>query len=117
MSFSSVAFAIFLPIVFIFYWFITNKSLKIQNLFLLAASYIFYGWWDWRFLVLLFTVSLMNYFIGLKVTGDENDKSRLAWLRIDLIINIGVLYGIKFKIPSIKAHEFTLLTHVTQNRF
>ena len=52
MLFNSIDFAIFLPIVFILYWFIPKK-LKIQNLLIVVASYVFYGWWDWRFLSLI----------------------------------------------------------------
>ena len=53
MLFNSIEFAIFLPIVFILYWFFANKNLKLQNLLLLSASYFFYAWWDWRFLSLI----------------------------------------------------------------
>ena len=53
MLFNSISFAIFLPIVFVLYWFLTNKSLKLQNLLLLVASFYFYSCWDWRFVFLL----------------------------------------------------------------
>jgi len=53
MLFNTIDFALFLPIVFILYWFILKKNLKIQNSLLLIASYVFYGWWDWRFLSLI----------------------------------------------------------------
>ncbi len=51
MLFNSIEFAIFLPVVFILYWFVTSKALKLQNLLIVAASYLFYGWWDWRFFI------------------------------------------------------------------
>jgi len=54
MLFNSIDFAIFLPIVFLFYWFVFGKNLKLQNLLIAISSYIFYGWWDWRFLSLIF---------------------------------------------------------------
>ncbi|MDR3338929.1 MAG: MBOAT family protein, partial [Candidatus Symbiothrix sp.] len=53
MLFNSITFAIFLPIVIFLYWFVFNRNLKIQNLFIVVASYVFYGWWDWRFLLLI----------------------------------------------------------------
>jgi len=54
MIFNSIDFAIFLPIIFVLYWFVLNKNLRVQNALLLVASYVFYGWWDWRFLFLIF---------------------------------------------------------------
>lgn len=51
MLFNSIEFAIFLPVVFLLYWFIANQNLKVQNLLIVVAGYIFYGWWDWRFLI------------------------------------------------------------------
>ena len=63
MLFNSIEFLIFMPIVFILYWFVTNKNLKIQNGLLLIASYVFYGWWDWRFLFLIAFSSFVDYFV------------------------------------------------------
>ena len=71
MLFNSVDFAIFLPIVFFLYWFIAIRSLKLQNLFIVAASYIFYGWWDWRFLCLIFLSTIVDYTIGIKLEKEE----------------------------------------------
>ena len=65
MLFNSIDFAIFLPIVFLLYWFVANKNLRIQNILLLVASYIFYGWWDWRFLSLIAFSSFVDYFVGI----------------------------------------------------
>ena len=59
MLFNSFDFLLFLPIVFLLYWFVF-KSRKIQNLFLVAASYVFYGWWDWRFLFLIAITSICS---------------------------------------------------------
>ncbi|MFU8844553.1 MAG: MBOAT family protein, partial [Bacteroidales bacterium] len=61
MLFNSIDFAIFLPIVFIFYWFVVNRNLKWQNFLIIASSYIFYGWWDWRFLSLIFFSTMVDY--------------------------------------------------------
>jgi len=62
MLFNSIEFAIFLPVVFALYWAL-KRDLKLQNLLLLAASYVFYGWWDWRFLSLIAFSSMVDYFI------------------------------------------------------
>lgn len=67
MLFNSIEFAIFLPIVFLLYWFVFNKRLKIQNLFIVAVSYLFYGWWDWRFLLLIAFTSFCSWGSGLLI--------------------------------------------------
>lgn len=67
MLFNSIAFAIFLPIVFLLYWFVFQKHLKLQNLFIVVVSYIFYGWWDWRFLVLIALTSFCSWGSGLLI--------------------------------------------------
>ena len=64
MLFTSYAFLVFLPLVFLAYWYVFGRSLKQQNAFVLAASYLFYGWWDWRFLGLLFASSMGDMLIG-----------------------------------------------------
>jgi D-alanyl-lipoteichoic acid acyltransferase DltB (MBOAT superfamily) len=58
MIFNSIDFAVFLPVVFLCYWFVFNRKLLLQNLFVVTASYVFYGWWDWRFLILM-TVTIV----------------------------------------------------------
>ncbi|HEY5124075.1 MAG TPA: MBOAT family O-acyltransferase [Ignavibacteria bacterium] len=96
MLFNSIEFAIFLPIVFLLYWFITNKNLKAQNILLLIASYFFYSWWDWRFLFLLILLSISNYLIGIKIEKNDLNKTRKKWLIAGLIINIGILGIFKY---------------------
>ncbi len=96
MLFNSLDFAIFLPIVFIFYWFVTNKSLKFQNLFLVIASYIFYGWWDWRFLTLIAFSSLIDYLVGIGLLKQENRTKRKMLLLTSIIINLGLLGFFKY---------------------
>ena len=96
MLFNSIEFAIFLPIVFILYWFVTNKNLKTQNALLLIASYFFYGWWDWRFLFLLVLLSLANYFIGIGIEKNETNRKGKIWLITGLITNLGVLGVFKY---------------------
>lgn len=61
MHFNSIDFAIFLPIVFILYWFVTNRHLKLQNLLIVCSSYLFYAWWDWRFLSLILSSTIVDY--------------------------------------------------------
>jgi len=96
MFFNSIEFAIFLPIVFALYWFVLGKSIKLQNALLLAASYFFYGWWDWRFLSLIIFSSFVDFFIG-RIMGDEEDptkRKRLLWLSI--LVNLGFLGFFKY---------------------
>jgi alginate O-acetyltransferase complex protein AlgI len=76
MLFNSIDFAIFLPVVFILYWFVANKNLKIQNLLIVAASYLFYGWWDWRFLFAILFITVVNYFVGVGLTKEKNETGR-----------------------------------------
>ena len=64
MLFNSIDFAIFLPVVFVLYWFVFKNSLRYQNLLIVAASYVFYGWWDWRFLGLIVFSTVLDFFIG-----------------------------------------------------
>jgi alginate O-acetyltransferase complex protein AlgI len=65
MLFNSIDFAIFLPIVFVLYWFVAAQNLKLQNLLVVVASYIFYGWWDWRFLSLILFSTITDYWLAL----------------------------------------------------
>jgi alginate O-acetyltransferase complex protein AlgI len=67
MLFNSIDFAVFLPIVFLLYWFVANKNLKLQNFLIVVASYVFYGWWDWLFLSLIFLSILIDYTLGLQL--------------------------------------------------
>lgn len=96
MLFNSIEYAIFLPIIFILYWFVFNKSIKLQNLVLLLFSYIFYAWWDWRFLFLLIFVPLFNYSIGLFIQGSEAKNRKKLWLIVGTIINLTVLGYFKY---------------------
>ncbi|MBC8266864.1 MAG: MBOAT family protein, partial [Flavobacteriales bacterium] len=95
MLFNSLDFSIFLPLVFFIYWFFLKHNLKLQNFFLLVVSYIFYGWWDWRFLVLIFTSSIVDYSIGLKF-ADVKDVNRKYYLYLSLLLNLGLLAFFKY---------------------
>ena len=76
MLFNSIEFFLFLPIVFVLYWFVFNKSLRIQNLLVLLSSYIFYGWWDFRFLALIFISTVCDYLIGLYLASSVYKKRK-----------------------------------------
>ncbi|KMQ70425.1 MBOAT family O-acyltransferase [Chryseobacterium koreense] len=107
MLFNSFTFALFLPIVFILYWFVTNRSLKLQNLLLLFASYYFYANWDWRFMFLLIFSTFLDYYTGLKMYHSANASKRKFWLWLSIGINLGFL-GI-FKYYNFFAESFAEL--------
>lgn len=96
MLFNSLDFAIFLPIVFFLYWFAFNKNLKVQNFFLLVASYIFYGWLDWRFLFLLCITSATDFFIGNQLEKSQQPTHRKTLLYLSLAFNLGSLGFFKY---------------------
>ncbi len=96
MLFNSIDFAIFLPIVFFLYWFVTNKNLRVQNVLLVVASYIFYGWWDWRFLILIFFTSTMDFTISKQLGKTESIQRRKLLLTTSIIIDLGILAFFKY---------------------
>lgn len=96
MLFNSIDFAIFLPIVFILYWFVTKNNLRLQNLLIVVASYVFYGWWDWRFLSLIFFSTVVDYFIGRGLAIQENQSKRRVLLWTSILINLGFLGVFKY---------------------
>jgi len=96
MLFNSIDFAIYLPIVFILYWFVTNKNLKLQNLLVVFASYVFYGWWDWRFLSLIIFSTLVDFIVGLKLENENDQSRRKLLLMTSIFVNIGFLGFFKY---------------------
>lgn len=96
MLFNSLDFAVFLPIVFLLYWFVANKSIFRQNLLVLIASFVFYGWWDWRFLSLLLFSIVTDYFIGLWLHKTEKDSKRKRILWLSILVNLGFLGFFKY---------------------
>ena len=112
MLFNSFAFALFFPLVFILYWSIFNrKKVRHRNLFLLLASYVFYGWWDWRFLSLIIISSLMDFLLGRHLYKLNQQESVVAedavalreilrkkktWLLVSIAVNIGFLGFFKY---------------------
>ncbi len=96
MLFNSYEFALFAPIAFLLYWFVFQRNLKVQNFYLLVISYIFYGWWDWRFLGLIFFSSGVDYLIGLTIDKSTNPIRRKALLILSLSVNLGLLGVFKY---------------------
>ncbi|MBN2167499.1 MAG: MBOAT family protein [Marinilabiliaceae bacterium] len=96
MLFNSIDFAIFLPIVFVLFWFVFEKKLKYQNLLIVAASYLFYGWWDWRFLSLILFSTLVDFSVGLSLKNEKNTFKRKLFLWISIIVNLGFLGLFKY---------------------
>jgi D-alanyl-lipoteichoic acid acyltransferase DltB (MBOAT superfamily) len=93
--FNSIEFLLFLPIVFILYWFVFNKSLKHQNFLILVASYFFYGWWSYKFLGLLMLSTLLDYIYGFSVASENRKKAKL-FLWLSIINNLGILAIFKY---------------------
>ena len=96
MIFNSIDFAIFLPIVFILYWFVTDKNLSSQNFLIVVASYIFYGWWDWRFLLLIIFSTIVDFTIGYKLKTEQNQIKRKILLWSSIFVNLGFLGFFKY---------------------
>ncbi len=113
MLFNSIEFLLFLPIVFAAYWTLNiwterPKALRAQNFLILAASYVFYGWWDWRFLSLIAFSTVVDYAVGLQIAkananelvadAPENARSKTAkrWLWVSLAVNLGLLGYFKY---------------------
>ncbi|WP_395064485.1 MBOAT family O-acyltransferase [Flavobacterium sp.] len=96
MFFNSFHFVIFLPIVFILYWFVFNKSKNYQNYLLIIASYYFYSCWNWRFLFLLVFSTLLDYFSAIQIENSSNDRLRKMWLWLCISINLGFLGVFKY---------------------
>lgn len=111
MLFNSIEYIFFLPIVFAIYW-LLGKRLRLQNAFVVLASYVFYGWWDWRFLILIAFTSLCSYASGILIErgkqkhgeGDDasltknikNINSAKAWMITNIVINLGILAVFKY---------------------
>ena len=96
MLFQSIEFLIFLPIVFLLYWFVFKK-LKVQNALVLVASYVFYGWWDWRFLILIAITSGFSYWSGLLIKNSEGNQRKQKWICAgNIILNLLILFAFKY---------------------
>lgn len=96
MLFNSLHFAVFLPIVFLLYWFAAKEKLKLQNIILLFSSYFFYACWDVRFLSLLLFSTLLDYFSGIKIQEASTQHKKKLWLWLSIFINLAFLGVFKY---------------------
>lgn len=97
MIFNSSSFLVFFVLFFFLYWWINNKfGIRARNIFTILASYIFYGWWDWRFLGLIIISSLSDYVIGLSLHKAKDRRTRRLLLLGSLFINLGLLGFFKY---------------------
>ncbi|MCM0668631.1 MBOAT family O-acyltransferase [Flavobacterium tyrosinilyticum] len=96
MFFNSLAFAVFLPLVFFLYWFVFNKTKNTQNALLIIASYYFYSCWDWRFLFLLVFSTFLDYYTGIRIEKSTNEKWRKFWFWLSVSVNLGFLGIFKY---------------------
>jgi len=96
MFFNSLSFAVFLPIVFVLYWFVFNKSKASQNAVLIVASYYFYSCWDWRFLFLLVFSTFLDFYTGLQIEKGKTERGRKFWFWLSIIVNLGFLGIFKY---------------------
>lgn len=96
MIFNSIDFALFLPIVFLLYWGLGNRQIQWQNILLILASYFFYGWWDWKFISLIFMSSLIDFLIGKQLSISLKPRTRKVLLMTSLTANLGMLFFFKY---------------------
>jgi len=101
MLFNSVTFLLFLVTVFVLYWFVLQRNLKIQNLFIIVASYVFYGWWDWRFLILIIFTSFCSWLCGIAMQRADNQNYPRLFTRkflniSNIVVNLGILGVFKY---------------------
>ena len=94
MLFNTLEYFLFLPITFLLYWSIKNT--KTQNILVLVSSYVFYGWWDWRFLFLIFISTVIDYFVAIKIEKTHKKKSKKLYLLISIIFNLSILGFFKY---------------------
>ncbi len=104
MFFNSIDFGLFFLVVFVLYWFVTKNDLKLQNVLLLVSSYLFYSFWDYRFLFLLIFSTLLDYITGLRMREAKSDSIKKIFFWASIIINLGFL-GI-FKYYNFFAESF-----------
>ena len=94
MLFNSTTYLLFLPLVLGLYWLISGKHLTFQNILLLVASYVFYAWWNWRFLILLMISTLIDYYFGLAIYNTNTKKKLFLWLSV--VNNLAILGFFKY---------------------
>ncbi len=118
MLFNSIQFAVFLLIVFLLYWFVFDRfiskskhQLRLQNIFIVVSSYVFYGWWDWRFLLLIAFTSFCSWGSGLLIGKAQTKKRAKTWMWLNIILNLGILA--LFKYYDFFVVEFAQLFHLS----
>ena len=118
MLFNSIQFAVFLPIVFLLYWFVFDRfiskskhQLRLQNIFIVVSSYVFYGWWDWRFLLLIAFTSFCSWGSGMLIGKAQTKKRAKTWMWFNIILNLGILA--LFKYYDFFVVEFAQLFHLS----
>jgi D-alanyl-lipoteichoic acid acyltransferase DltB (MBOAT superfamily) len=118
MLFNSIQFAVFLPIVFLLYWFVFDRfiskskhQLRLQNIFIVVSSYVFYGWWDWRFQLLIAFTSFYSWGSGLLIGKAQTKKRAKTWMWLNIILNLGILA--LFKYYDFFVVEFAQLFHLS----
>ena len=111
MLFDSIEFVFFLPIVFSIYWLLGKANIRRQNVLLIVASYVFYGWWDWRFLLLIFFSSGVDYLVGIGLSKTNQSRARKQLLWLSILFNVGLLAVFKYYdfFATSLAQAFTLL--------
>lgn len=96
MLFNSIEYLIFFPLVFGLYWGLLGKRLVAQNTLILISSYVFYGWWDWRFLSLIIVSSLGDFLFAQRIESSQNERGRKLWLTASIVLNLGFLGYFKY---------------------
>ena len=103
MLFNSLTYALFLPIVFLLYWFVFDyamrgckRQLLWQNLLIVVASYIFYGWWDWRFLILIAITTILSFLSGIGIEKAPTQRGKKAIMIANIVVNLGILGVYKY---------------------
>lgn len=96
MLFNSLEFAVFLPIVFFLYWFAVGRNLRLQNLFIVGVSYLFYGWWDWRFLILIAFTTLCSYLSGTLIEKYRDKRHAKTIAAANIVLNLLILCLFKY---------------------
>jgi D-alanyl-lipoteichoic acid acyltransferase DltB (MBOAT superfamily) len=95
MLFNSFDFALFLPLTFLIFWWLNNNQ-GLQNKFILLSSYIFYGFWDWKFLILIFASTLVDFYCGLKIGNTDHGLKRKSYFFLSIVFNLGMLFYFKY---------------------
>ena len=103
MLFNSFEYLIFLPIVFLLYWFVFDYAISkcrhqllLQNLFIVVVSYIFYGWWNWRFLILIAITTILSFLSGIGIEKAPTQRGKKAVMIANVVVNLGILGVYKY---------------------